>query len=59
MNIKQNYIFLNLDIKKTPNFRGFLKINFLNIISLRAFVEREKPIDWGFVSGSVTYLLYA
>lgn len=59
MNIKQNYIFLNLDIKKKPNFRGFLKINFLNIISLRAFVEREKPIDWGFVYGSVTYLLYA
>ncbi len=29
------------------------------IISLRAFVEHEKPIDWGFVYNSVAYVLYA
>lgn len=26
---------------------------------MRAFVEHEKPIDWGFVYNSVAYVLYA
>ena len=52
------YTLCNQSHKSKENLEFVGLIFVLEIISLLTFWEREKPIDRGFVSGSVTYLLH-